>query len=91
MVGSVFRVSEEEQRFMLYDTNARFGGGSYALTPINILRQHSTIVDNLLFLLLIVRHPSLAFCAWRAWVHLRQHSAPESQTFRHAENLLHRR
>ena len=53
MIGSVFRVSEEEQRFLLYDTNARFGGGSYALTPINILRQHSAIVDNLLFLLLM--------------------------------------
>jgi hypothetical protein len=53
MIGDVFRVSEEEQRFMLYDTNARFGGGSYALTPVNILRQHSTIVDNLLFRLLM--------------------------------------
>jgi hypothetical protein len=53
IVGDVFRVSEEEQRFMLYDTNARFGGGSYALTPINILRQHSAIVDNLLYLLLM--------------------------------------
>lgn len=53
MIGDVFRVSEEEQRFMLYDTNARFGGGSYALTPINILRQHSAIVENLLFRLLM--------------------------------------
>lgn len=53
MIGDVFRVSEEEQRFMLYDTNARFGGGSYALTPVNILRQHSAIVENLLFRLLM--------------------------------------
>jgi hypothetical protein len=53
MVGDVFRVSEEEQRFMLYDTNARFGGGSYSLTPVNILRQHSAIVDNLLSRLLM--------------------------------------
>ena len=52
MIGDVFRVSEEEQRFLLYNTNSRFGGGSYALTPINILRQHSSIVDNLLYLLL---------------------------------------
>ena len=53
MVGDVFRVSEEEQRFLLYDSNAMFGDGSYALTPINILRQHSVVVGQLLELLLM--------------------------------------